>query len=107
MSATNDNDNDSLCAMCPLPATKICAGCHSIRYCSKRCQKTDWLLHKLLCKTFQDFSDATRPKENGALYKRAIMFSEKEDCPRWFWMHVTGPIQTDLPFQISPNHLCS
>lgn len=29
---------------------KKCAGCKSVLYCSKECQKTDWTAHKLSCK---------------------------------------------------------
>jgi hypothetical protein len=29
---------------------KICTGCRSAYYCSKKCQKRDWEKHKLICK---------------------------------------------------------
>jgi len=53
--------SDSLCAMCPNGGTMTCGSCHSIRYCSKMCQKTDWAVHELLCKTYKGFNDTTRP----------------------------------------------
>jgi hypothetical protein len=95
------NPSDSLCAICDQPGINACAGCHSIRYCSKLCQKTDWPLHKLLCKTYADFSDtsrppdiynlATYPPEIYHLYRRAIYFPESGDRPRFIWMHYHGP----------------
>lgn len=28
---------------------KVCSSCHTTRYCSKKCQKIDWLHHKKMC----------------------------------------------------------
>jgi hypothetical protein len=78
---------ENLCAMCEQPGVHACAGCHAIRYCSKLCQKMDWPLHKLLCKTYKDFDDKTRPKpHDSCIYKRAIHFPENGNAPRFVWM---------------------
>jgi hypothetical protein len=82
---------DNLCAMCDQPGVNACSGCHSIRYCSPLCQETDWPLHKLICKTYKDFSDTSRPPTFFNVYKRAIYFSEFGDRPRFVWMRYHGP----------------
>jgi hypothetical protein len=51
----------NLCAMCDEPGTQTCSRCNSIRYCSKECQKVDFALQKLLCKTINDFKNPPAP----------------------------------------------
>jgi hypothetical protein len=83
---------DNLCAMCERPGEQACAGCHAIRYCSQLCQKADWPLHKLLCKTYKNFDDKIRPKaHDNCIYKRAIHFSESGNAPRFVWVRFHGP----------------
>jgi len=78
--------------MCNNSGVHACSGCHSIRYCSILCQKTDWLLHKLLCKSFKNFSNNQRPQPHGiSIYKRAIHFPEHGDTPQFVWMRHLGP----------------
>ena len=45
---------DSHCSHCCRPANQLkqCAACHQIKYCSRKCQKTDWSTHKAECKSF-------------------------------------------------------
>lgn len=38
-----------LCFICKKPTTDVCGICKMAAYCSKSCQKKDWLAHKLLC----------------------------------------------------------
>lgn len=45
-----DQTGEALCVMYTNAGTLTCSGCHDIQYCSKDCQKTDWPLHKLVCK---------------------------------------------------------
>lgn len=82
---------DSLCAMVDKKGGHACSGCHSIRYCSKLCQKTDWHLHKILSKSFKDFSDDTRPQKDDVVFKRAIFFPEDGDSPEFMWISSRGP----------------
>ncbi|OAL01043.1 hypothetical protein IQ06DRAFT_347119 [Phaeosphaeriaceae sp. SRC1lsM3a] len=77
------NTGQVLCAMCPNIGTFRCTGCGDIKYCSKQCQKNDWPIHKILCKTIKDFSEAQRP---GSDYKRAIRFPLNSDQPHFFWL---------------------
>ncbi|KAH7091649.1 hypothetical protein FB567DRAFT_617310, partial [Paraphoma chrysanthemicola] len=77
-------DPSMLCTMCNEEGTLSCAGCHDIRYCSKTCQKMDWPLHKLVCKTWsQLYADRCCPLPG---CKRGIWFSANEDRPRFVWL---------------------
>ncbi|KAF2134700.1 hypothetical protein P153DRAFT_329293 [Dothidotthia symphoricarpi CBS 119687] len=91
--ADSTETNSILCAMCTEVGTKVCSGCHEIRYCSKQCQKSDWPIHKLLCKTLDDFSDDKRPQKDGREYKRGIYFPKAGETPHFVW----------LPFYGDPN----
>ena len=71
--------------MCDNLGSKICGGCRNIRYCSVGCQVKDRPLHKLLCKTFNDFKD--RPSTN---LVRAVFFPANGDSPRFIWLEDEG-----------------
>ena len=84
---------DLFCAICDTPGVHACSGCHEVRYCSKECQKVDWPIHKLVCKTFvTEFSEAKRPdsKQPGMQHRRAIFFPEDEERPRFIWLPISG-----------------
>ncbi|APA08862.1 predicted protein [Sclerotinia sclerotiorum 1980 UF-70] len=55
------------CSFCyGLASTKLlCGSCKSITYCSAKCQKLDWPLHKVLCKAFASLRP--RPSERHKL----------------------------------------
>ncbi|KAH7379249.1 hypothetical protein DE146DRAFT_761442 [Phaeosphaeria sp. MPI-PUGE-AT-0046c] len=61
-----------LCALCNDAALKQCNSCHNIRYCSTECQKADWSVHKIVCKSFRKSIEAADPN-----HIRAIYFPEK------------------------------
>lgn len=87
------NQAEKLCAMCNETASKVCSRCRSIQYCSKSCQKVDWLVHKLLCKKF-----ATLGKRPNPLTKRAIWFPVSKDEPQWVWLpYVENEDDGDIP----------
>jgi hypothetical protein len=48
------------CTICRKSTKNKCSRCKSAAYCSRRCQKLDLPLHKLLCSKYQDFLK-TRP----------------------------------------------
>ena len=56
---TETEDNSSkmveplaICSCCKQKNTSLsCSGCNAIYYCSKSCQKQDWIKHKLSCKS--------------------------------------------------------
>lgn len=37
------------CQVCKVQATLRCSACSSVPYCSRECQKIDWVTHKTLC----------------------------------------------------------
>ena len=38
-----------LCVVCEHPAFRKCGRCKSVRYCSRECQRTHWLVHMTHC----------------------------------------------------------
>ncbi|XP_078322908.1 uncharacterized protein LOC111123834 [Crassostrea virginica] len=56
---TEDNRNDiaepsTICSYCKEKDTSLsCSGCKAVYYCSKPCQKLDWIKHKLSCKSLK------------------------------------------------------
>ncbi|KAH7081157.1 hypothetical protein BKA63DRAFT_561719 [Paraphoma chrysanthemicola] len=81
-----DGASSQLCAMCMKEGSKACGGCHEMRYCSTECQKSDWQIHKMACKSLKAFSDANRPHQIGFIYRRAIYFPVDEARPRFIWI---------------------
>ena len=69
------------CRVCNSIPARLCKRCHSIRYCSPRCQKIDWPSHKLLCP--QCDHDDVRPSP---LHRRAILFRDSEKEPEFIWI---------------------
>lgn len=57
------------CFACKAPGIQRCSGCENARYCSEKCQKSDWRFHKHLCKAFNELGP--RP---GLTYYRGILF---------------------------------
>jgi hypothetical protein len=79
------------CAVCPKPG-KLCASCENIHYCSPECQKTDWKVHKLLCRTFKDFRNPPGP-----MWMRVIAFPVNSTKPEFRWMPIKqGTIQRPM-----------
>jgi hypothetical protein len=54
-----------------------CAGCSDATYCSPECHRTDWIAHKLLCKTVKDFQTPPKVTERRKFMGRAIFFPGK------------------------------
>lgn len=72
----------SWCVMCRTSTAKLCDGCKSVSYCSKECQKDDWVAHKSLCKQVTAFF-ATRPSTS---HCAGIVFPEDEHDPKLVWV---------------------
>lgn len=65
-------DTTAQCANCaktqsdPDVNLKRCAKCHTTRYCSRECQKTNWKIHKRLCASYAtSASSNTAPNSTG------------------------------------------
>lgn len=71
------------CTICDKENAKYCARCKSTSYCSKECQKKDWVIHKLLCATFCDFDNSKRPSED---HYRAVLFDPSKAKPEFIWL---------------------
>ncbi|KAG9679127.1 hypothetical protein KCU99_g1734, partial [Aureobasidium melanogenum] len=83
MTSTNN-----LCAVCSKPG-KLCASCENIHYCGRDCQKADWKVHKLLCRTFKDARDAPGPN-----MMRVIALHVSRTNPEFSWMSIKpGKVQ--------------
>ncbi|KAI1269330.1 hypothetical protein F5Y18DRAFT_422285 [Xylariaceae sp. FL1019] len=71
------------CLMCDKAPAALCTQCNSACYCSKECQRADWPIHKILCKTFGGFDMSTRPSKDHYL---CVLFPEQEK-PKLVWVH--------------------
>jgi hypothetical protein len=69
------------CFVCKQPAEQRCSTCSNARYCSNACQKHDWKMHKMLCKSFANLEP--RP---GPAFFRGILFPADEPLPRFVWI---------------------
>ncbi|OCL02932.1 hypothetical protein AOQ84DRAFT_164543 [Glonium stellatum] len=69
------------CVICNGSDAKFCSLCHSISYCSPECQKPDWPLHKMICKTF-----TTLPLRPSPSHKLAILFPVDSKDPQLIWI---------------------
>jgi hypothetical protein len=67
--------------MCNAAAAKFCSTCHSSTYCSVKCQKADWPLHKLLCRAIENV--APRPSDK---HKLAILLPHDSNDPQLTWV---------------------
>lgn len=69
------------CTMCGKPASEMCKQCRSSHYCSRACQVADWPTHKLLCRSFTNFTTPPNPTS-----KLGIFFPDNSKVPRFVWV---------------------
>ena len=81
------------CAICNGSDTKLCSSCHSISYCPEECQKTDWPLHKTICKGLTNLLPRPSPS-----HKLAILFPVDSKKPKIIWVNCEH--QTDDEYGI-------
>lgn len=72
------------CVVCDKATSRRCSRCKSAQYCSAPCQQADWCKHKLLCATFSEFDDSSRPTDE---HVKAILFSENDRKPKVVWLY--------------------
>lgn len=70
------------CAVCSKPG-KLCASCENIRYCGAECQKSDWKVHKFVCRTFKAIREPPGPN-----MMRVLVFSFNNTKPEFRWMPI-------------------
>lgn len=78
------------CTMCGKPAPNLCKQCHSSPYCSRACQRADWPVHTLLCRSFSNFK--TPPL---ATSKRGIFFPVDATVPQLVWVKCEWLVDED------------
>ncbi|KAI3399139.1 hypothetical protein diail_7718 [Diaporthe ilicicola] len=73
-----------LCAVCRKDDVRLsaCGICFGVWYCSSACQRTDWQIHKMLCKAY---SESGRPQD-GKLYSRVFFFHPDKHLPEIQWL---------------------
>jgi hypothetical protein len=69
------------CIICNRSDAKLCFLCRSSSYCSPQCQKDDWSLHKMVCKTFTNL-----PPRPSTSHKLAIIFPVDAKNPQLVWI---------------------
>lgn len=80
-----------LCVICLSPDASLCSQCKGASYCGRKCQRTDWPSHKILCKAFAEHRESPRPSAD---HYRAILFPPAAAVPEIVW--VTHPF-ADIP----------
>ncbi|THX62731.1 hypothetical protein D6D05_10508 [Aureobasidium pullulans] len=76
------------CAVCSEPG-KLCGSCENIYYCGPVCQKDDWRVHKLLCRSFKAAREPPGPN-----VMRVIAFPFEGSKPEFRWMPIRpGKVQ--------------
>jgi hypothetical protein len=97
------------CPRCTDVATKSCATCKNIKYCSPECQQADWPSHKSLCQNFKDY---TEPRPEPGM-KRVVVILPGEPKPRPMWAPLTGGhygsskhVWPATFLDFSPKYLC-
>ncbi|KAL9586528.1 MAG: hypothetical protein Q9212_000836 [Teloschistes hypoglaucus] len=84
--------NSSVCINCLSLGSFRCRRCEGANYCSLSCQRSDWIVHKKVCKGFINHKT---PPEPGCI--RALLFPESEAAPRWIWLEETeSPLDMDF-----------
>ncbi|KAI0455201.1 hypothetical protein F5B21DRAFT_514123 [Xylaria acuta] len=79
-----DPQQSGACIVCNTQNALLCGRCKCTRYCSRKCQRTDFPIHKLLCSDFANFGATTRATTD---HVRAILFPEDQENPIRIWVH--------------------
>jgi hypothetical protein len=70
------------CTICNSLEAKYCFSCHSATYCNSECQRTDWPVHRTVCKSF-----ANLPKQPSPSHKLGILLPNDSNDPQLTWIN--------------------
>lgn len=76
-----------------------CAGCHSVYYCNRECQKKHWRAHKTICQALQELS-----KSKKGFIKNVLKPGDKDKVPKAgqeVYVHYTGVLPNGKEFDSS------
>ncbi|KAL9562630.1 hypothetical protein ACKAV7_013194 [Fusarium commune] len=59
-----------------------CAACHDAQYCSTDWQRSDWKVHRLMCKRLKNYSADLKPSTR---HFRVIVFPHEASQPEFAW----------------------
>lgn len=76
------------CGVCNSTTAQWCKQCHSITYCSRQCQQSDWPSHKLLCSQYSYHQERPSP-----LHRRAILFQDSSPQPKFVWIECKETVE--------------
>lgn len=88
--------DNSHCIICNSSIARSCSSCHSISYCSVKCQKLDWRLHKKVCKAFTTLGPRPSPS-----HKLAILLPVDSKDPQLVWIECEQRIDSDRTWKIA------
>lgn len=74
------------CVLCENEGTFECSVCHSVRYCSTKCQNNDKQVHDLLCKKYANHPPTPRPVPADRQYVLGIHFNRHSSSPGFVWV---------------------
>ena len=74
------------CVICSRQVSlRACSSCGVHLYCSPKCQKEDWKVHKILCATWESFK---QPPAGRVDLRRVIVFEVSQPVVRFAWVPV-------------------
>ena len=81
-----DQPNGTGCIICSRDLQlRACTSCGVALYCSPKCQKEDWKVHKILCATWENFK---QPPAGRVDMRRVIVFEVSRPVVRFAWVPV-------------------
>lgn len=86
------------CGVCDSTVAQWCKQCHSIGYCSRECQKSDWPSHKLLCSKYSEDNERPSP-----LHRRAILFQDSTPQPKFVWIECKESVEGNHKWEEPQN----
>ncbi|KAF4346027.1 hypothetical protein FBEOM_9 [Fusarium beomiforme] len=77
------SSNATACVFCNKRGRLLkCSACNDVQYCSRPCQKSDWDMHKLICKKLWYYTADSKPSVS---HFRVIVFPHLAAQPEFTW----------------------